>query len=116
MTGDLRVARLLLCLSDGKALSHNVQVLSYIMVEKERSPLSELMFLRGITQQEFADAFGVDRKTVSNWVTGKTVARLTLGEWRKVSEILGVPIERLPDDFSPRPVHDTTKTVALEED
>jgi len=102
------VTRLLLCLHDGKALSQNVQVLSPIMTEKERSPLVELMFLRGITQQQFADQLGVDRKTVSNWVTGKTVARLTLGEWRKISEILGVPLEKLPNDFRPQPIHDTT--------
>jgi len=50
-------------------------------MSKEQSPLIPLMALRGVTQQQIADTLGVRRETVSNWMTGKTVARLSLEEW-----------------------------------
>lgn len=73
------------------------------------------MYLRGVTQQDLADELGVRRETVSNWVTGKTVARLSLEEWDKLAKKLGTTIDKLPRSFAPVPIHNTTKTAGLEE-
>lgn len=77
------------------------------MVRKLQSPLVPLMAIRGITQQDIADALGVTQKTVSNWMTGKTPARLTIREWYKFAELLGTTIDKLPKDLGPQPIHDT---------
>lgn len=77
------------------------------MVKTSQSPLVPLMAIRGITQQEVADALGVRRETVSDWMRGVRPAKLTLGDWRKLSDLLGVPLENMPDDLGPQPIHDT---------
>jgi transcriptional regulator with XRE-family HTH domain len=61
----------------------------------------DLLYEAGLTQQEFADRFGVRRETVSNWLTGKTTARFTPGEMRKLCEVLGKSFEELPDNLGP---------------
>lgn len=66
------------------------------------------MAIRGLTQQDIADALGVRRETVSDWMRGVRPTKLTLGDWRKLSDLLGVPLENMPDDLSPQPIHDTS--------
>lgn len=78
------------------------------MVKTSQSPLVPLMAIRGVTQQEIADALGVRRETVSDWMRGVRSAKLSLGDWRKLADLLGVPIERMPDDLGPQPIHDTS--------
>jgi len=77
------------------------------MVKRYQSPLIPLMAIRGITQQEIADRLGVTRHTVSNWMTGKTPARLTLEEWYMFADLLGTTIDKLPRNLGPQPIHDT---------
>lgn len=77
------------------------------MIEKSQSPLVPLMAIRGITQQQIADTLGVRRETVSNWMTGKTPARLTLDEWDKLAQLLGTSVDRLPRSFAPQSIHNT---------
>lgn len=74
------------------------------------------MAIRGITQQEIAEALGVRRETVSDWMRGIRPARLTLGDWRKLAELLDVPLERMPDDLGPQPVHDTSTHIPQVQD
>lgn len=79
------------------------------MVTKTRSPLVELMFLRGVTQQDVADKLGVRRETVSHWVTGKTEAKLSLEQWDALAELLGTTIDKLPRKLGPQPIHNTRR-------
>lgn len=69
------------------------------------SPIAGLMALRGVTQKEIADALKVSEQTVSNWMTGRTEAKLTFGDWRKLAKVLDCNLENLPDSLSPQPVH-----------
>lgn len=77
------------------------------MTREFESPLMRLRTLRRITQEELAREMGVSTQTVSNWETGQTTPKLTLGDWRKLAKILEVPLEQLPDRFGPQPIHDT---------
>lgn len=72
------------------------------------SPIVGLMALRGVTQKEIADALQVSEQTVSNWMTGRTEAKLTFGDWRKLAKVLDCDLEHLPDSLSPQPVHTST--------
>jgi transcriptional regulator with XRE-family HTH domain len=78
------------------------------MLEKEQSPLVPLMAMRGITQQQIADTLGIRRETVSNWMTGKTIPRLSLEEWDKLAQLLGTSVDHLPRNFAPQPIHNTS--------
>lgn len=86
------------------------------MVEKFQSPLMRFRTLRGITQQELADAMGVSRTTVMNWETGRAIPKLTIWQIKTLCKTLQITLEQVPDDFGPQPIHDTTKTAGLEED
>lgn len=74
------------------------------------SPIAGLMALRGVTQKEIADALQVSEQTVSNWMTGRTEAKLTFGDWRKLAKVLDCSLENLPDSLSPQPVHTSLKS------
>jgi hypothetical protein len=73
-------------------------------IMKMQSPLIPFMAIRGVTQQEIADALEIRRETVSRWMTGKTPARLTLEEWDKLAKLLGTSVDSLPRDFAPKPI------------
>jgi len=75
------------------------------MAKQTQSPYIPLMAMRGITQTEIAKTLGVTKNTVSNWFTGKTPARLTLEEWRKLADLMGTSIENLPSSFAPQPIN-----------
>jgi putative transcriptional regulator len=64
-----------------------------------------LRTLRGVTQQELADALGVARNTVTRWERGTSTPVLTIAQTRKLCEVLGVTFEQLPDNFGPQPIH-----------
>lgn len=67
-----------------------------------------LRTLRGVTQQELAEALGVSGNTVSRWETGRSVPLLTISQTRKLCEVLGVTFDQLPDNFGPQPIHDSS--------
>jgi transcriptional regulator with XRE-family HTH domain len=69
----------------------------------------DLLYEANLTQQQFADLYGVRRETVSNWITGKTVARFTPAEMRKLCEVLGKRFEDLPDTLGPTEPSDTAE-------
>ncbi|WP_103670483.1 helix-turn-helix transcriptional regulator [Pseudanabaena sp. BC1403] len=71
------------------------------MSQKSVSPIAGLMALRGITQKDIAEALEVSEQTVSNWMTGRTIAKLTFGDWRKLAKVLDCELENLPDSLSP---------------
>jgi transcriptional regulator with XRE-family HTH domain len=74
-------------------------------MEELESPLKHLRLLKNLTQQDIADALDVSRTTVMKWETGRAVPNLTIAQIKKMVEILEVPLERIPDDFGPQPIH-----------
>jgi putative transcriptional regulator len=65
------------------------------------------MALRGYKQKDIAEHLGLSEQTVSNWMTGRTEAKLSLSEWKKLALYLGCRLEDLPDSFAPQPIHNT---------
>ncbi|MGG6293809.1 helix-turn-helix transcriptional regulator [Leptolyngbya sp. AN02str] len=55
----------------------------------------------GLTQKQVAGALGVSEQTVRNWEQGKTTPQLTIPQTKKLCELLGLPIDQIPDDFGP---------------
>lgn len=86
------------------------------MVEKFQSPLMRFRTLRGITQQQLADAMGVSRTTVMNWETGRAIPKLTIPQVKILCKTLQIPLDQIPDDFGPQPIHDITKSSLAQED
>jgi transcriptional regulator with XRE-family HTH domain len=74
-------------------------------MEELESPLKHLRLLKNKTQQDLADALGVSRTTIMKWETGRAVPNLTIAQIKKMVEILEVPLEQIPDDFGPQPIH-----------
>ena len=72
------------------------------MSEKFQSPLTRLRILRRITQQKLADLLEIDRKTVSNWETGKSVPTFTVPQIKRLLTALNITIDQLPDNFGPK--------------
>jgi putative transcriptional regulator len=77
-------------------------------MEELESELMRLRTLRGVTQQELADALGVARNTVTRWERGTSTPVLTIAQTRKLCEVLGVTFDQLPDNFGPQPIHETS--------
>ena len=63
--------------------------------------------LRGITQQQLADALGVTVHTVSNWEVGRTEPKLSPRQYRILLNQLRIRPEQLPDYFGPQPTSGT---------
>lgn len=75
------------------------------MGKDSQSALIPLMAIRGVTQRDIADTLQVSEQTVSNWFTGRTVAKLTLHDWHKLANLLGTTIDKLPLELAPQPIH-----------
>lgn len=58
------------------------------MVIKRRQPLATWRNLAHMTQEQFAEALGVDRSTVSQWENGRTQPRLK--NIAKIEEVLNI--------------------------
>lgn len=71
--------------------------------QESDSPLEALRIERtNLNQDEFAMRCGIPRATYQRWVSGKTEARVTLGQLKKICQELNIErIDELPDDFSP---------------
>ncbi|HEY9608271.1 helix-turn-helix transcriptional regulator [Allocoleopsis sp.] len=54
------------------------------------------------TQDELALHCGIPRSTYQRWIAGKTEAKLSIPQLKKLCQLLGIErIDELPDDFSP---------------
>ncbi|HLP89248.1 MAG TPA: helix-turn-helix transcriptional regulator [Nostocaceae cyanobacterium] len=71
--------------------------------QESDSPLEALRIERtNLNQDEFAVRCGIPRATYQRWVSGKTEARVTIGQLKKICHELNIErIDELPDDFSP---------------
>lgn len=54
-----------------------------------------------LTQHEFAMYCGIPPATYYRWITGKTEAKLTIPQMKKLCRLLNTSLENLPDDFGP---------------
>lgn len=55
-----------------------------------------------LTQDELAMYSGIPRSTYQRWLAGKTEAKLSIPQLKKLCQLLGIErIDELPDDFSP---------------
>lgn len=55
-----------------------------------------------LTQDELAMYSGIPRSTYQRWIAGKTEAKLSIPQLKKLCQLLSIErIDELPDDFSP---------------
>ena len=54
-----------------------------------------------LTQHEFAMHCGIPPATYYRWITGRTEAKLTISQMKKLCRLLNLSLENLPDDFGP---------------
>ncbi len=66
------------------------------------SPLEALRIERtNLNQDELALLCGIPRSTYQRWIAGKTEAKLSIPQLKKLCQLLGIErIDELPDDFS----------------
>lgn len=72
------------------------------MVEGFGIPFVTLRLRRGKTQQELADDLGITRHTIANWESGRTIPKITPGQYKKLLRILQISADELPDNFGPQ--------------
>ncbi len=54
-----------------------------------------------LSQDELAVYCGIPRSTYQRWIAGKTEAKLSIPQLKKLCQLLGIErIDELPDDFS----------------
>lgn len=80
------------------------------MVERKKrerqagdSPLEMMRIDRTtLTQDELAMRCGIPRATYQRWISGKTEARLSVSQLKRLCEELQIErVDELPDDFAP---------------
>ncbi len=55
-----------------------------------------------LSQDELAMYCGIPRATYQRWIAGKTEAKLSVPQLKKLCQLLGLErIDELPDDFGP---------------
>ncbi|WP_414530956.1 helix-turn-helix domain-containing protein [Nodularia chucula] len=71
--------------------------------QESDSPLDALRIQRtNLTQDEFAMRCGIPRTTYLRWISGRTEARPTIPQLKKICRELKIElINELPDEFSP---------------
>ncbi|NET71772.1 MAG: helix-turn-helix transcriptional regulator [Sphaerospermopsis sp. SIO1G2] len=71
--------------------------------QESNSPLDALRIQKTqLTQDEFAMKCGIPRTTYLRWISGKTEARPTLSQLKKICEVLEITkVADIPDSFSP---------------
>ena len=77
----------------GTKVNFETRLFSKNMETQFGDRLKSLMDEKGIKQQFVADALGVARNTVSNWVTGRS--RVTIDEASRLADVLGVDLDHL---------------------
>lgn len=67
------------------------------------SPLEALRIERTtLSQDELAVYCGIPRATYQRWISGKTEAKLSIPQLKKLCQLLDIErIDELPDDFNP---------------
>lgn len=75
--------------------------LKVVAAQRHKSPLMRLMGAKELTQEDVAECLNVTSRTVSNWVTGKTIPCFNLTDWHKLAKLLGTTIDKLPSNFAP---------------
>lgn len=77
---------------------------NYRKEEGVKSPLLELIEGAGLTQKQVADALGVSPQSVNNWIHKrykKEPVKLSVKQVKILCQVLGVSLDRIPDDFGP---------------
>ncbi|MEH2214272.1 helix-turn-helix transcriptional regulator [Nostoc sp.] len=71
--------------------------------QESDSPLETLRLERThLNQDELAMRCGIPRATYQRWISGRTEARLTVMQFKKLCKELSIDkIEDLPDEFGP---------------
>ena len=87
-------------------------IVNEVNLTKE-SPLVALRSKVGLTQEELALQLGVTDHTVRNWEKGRSEAKLTLRQVKKLCELLQCSVQELPDTFSPTESAQVNLTQAL---
>lgn len=72
--------------------------------QESDSPLEALRIERtNLNQDELAMRCGIPRATYQRWISGKTEAKLTVSQFKKICKELRITsIEELPDDLGPQ--------------
>lgn len=71
--------------------------------QESDSPMDALRIQRtSLTQHEFAMHCGIPPATYYRWITGKTEAKLSIPQTKKMCRLLGMKLEELPDNFGPQ--------------
>jgi transcriptional regulator with XRE-family HTH domain len=70
------------------------------MMRKHLTEFEKVLALKGLTITQLAKEFGVSRTTASSWANNGKGPSLTVGEFQRLSEILGISWEELPKLFS----------------
>ncbi|HLO83415.1 MAG TPA: helix-turn-helix transcriptional regulator [Nostocaceae cyanobacterium] len=71
--------------------------------QESDSPLEALRIERtNLNQDEFAMRCGIPRATYQRWIAGKTEARVSISQLKKICNELNIErIDELPNDFGP---------------
>lgn len=69
--------------------------------DAKESPLVALRNKAGLTQEALAEALGVTDHTIRNWEKGRSEARLTIPQFKKLLRLLNCSPEEMPDSFEP---------------
>jgi DNA-binding transcriptional regulator YiaG len=69
-------------------------------LEESESPIEILRIQRTkLSQIEFAVHCGIPPRTYQRWIAGKTEAKLSPRQWKRLMKILNLTADEIPDDF-----------------
>ncbi len=72
------------------------------LVVKLKLDLGQWLLLRrrslGLTQKEIAAQLGVTSQTISNWETAKAIPTLSIGQTKKLCQLLQCSLDEIPSE------------------